>query len=110
MIQETLQIIETDLQPWMIRAACAADHDPDLWYPDYSLPLQVRRDRTKRAVRICMDCPVRYECLRWAYEVGDEHGILGGLTKNQRSRIRNRVLRSRELANEEKARRANERA
>ena len=36
------------------------------------------------AKRICQACEVRAECLDYALQAGEEHGIWGGLTTGQR--------------------------
>lgn len=87
-------------EPWRARAACkpGSGYDPELWWPrnDRSQP-QVRtraqqRAATKRAQQlveaakaICDNiCPVRTECLQWAYEHDERDGIWGGLTPAER--------------------------
>ena len=37
---------------------------------------------------ICRDCPVRATCLDWALASGQEAGIWGGLTEDERRRLR----------------------
>lgn len=96
MITETLTILETYAQSWMRHALCA-DADPELFFPNPELTAEIRQARTEQAQRICARCPVRAHCLRWAYKMNDEWAILGGKTKNQRKRIKNRIARKREL-------------
>ena len=38
----------------------------------------------KKALAICRECPVRLECLQWALDNEDEHGIQGGVTQVDR--------------------------
>ena len=40
------------------------------------------------AKKICADCPVRDECLEYALANKEEGGIWGGLTHNQRVRLK----------------------
>jgi Transcription factor WhiB len=40
---------------------------------------------------ICALCPVRKECLQWAYATRAAHGTLGGLTANERLRVLRRA-------------------
>ena len=96
MTETILQAPVVRPQPWMARALCA-DCDPDLWFPDPEDPPGIRIARTAEAIRICRRCPVRGQCLRWAFESNDSWGILGGLTKRMRSQLRNRLKRKREL-------------
>ena len=39
---------------------------------------------TKPALLLCKKCPVRVECLEWALENGDVHGVQGGITAPDR--------------------------
>jgi WhiB family redox-sensing transcriptional regulator len=62
------------------RAACA-EVGGDSWYPekgDKNL-LEVRR--------VCNRCEIQAQCLQWALETDEPHGIWGGLSKKQRSRL-----------------------
>lgn len=43
---------------------------------------------TKRARRACGSCAVRAECLEWAMEHTVKFGIWGGLSENQREKLR----------------------
>lgn len=37
----------------------------------------------------CKDCPIQPECLEWGLHV-DEHGIWGGMTREQRKKLRSK--------------------
>lgn len=41
----------------------------------------------RAAIRICQNCEVRTECLTFAVEYGETHGIWGGLLAAQRERL-----------------------
>jgi WhiB family redox-sensing transcriptional regulator len=41
-----------------------------------------------RAIAFCKACPVREECLRYAYEENIQHGIYGGMTNKERRKYR----------------------
>jgi WhiB family redox-sensing transcriptional regulator len=69
-------------QPWMDQARCAGS-DPDLWHPKNNDAAQA-----KQAKRICRRCPVRAECLAYALEHGEEHGVWGGMSVRERERLR----------------------
>ncbi len=97
MIPETLQLTEICAPPWMKRALCAADDNPDFWFPDPDDDAEIRQLKTEEAIRVCRHCPVRGDCLRWAFETGDEWAILGATTKGMRTRTRNRLDRRKEL-------------
>lgn len=63
--------------PWRKEGACL-DADPDLFFPDQGVP-------NKEGRAICESCPVQTECLTFALENGERHGIWGGLTQDERS-------------------------
>lgn len=67
-------------QPWMDDARCAGT-DPRLFFPD-------KGDSTREAKRLCGGCVVRAECLLYALPQSDLRGIWGGLSENQRTRLR----------------------
>ena len=77
-----------DLRPdWRHDAACR-DADPELFFPD------VDRAQVKTAKLICRGCPVSATCLSWALASGQEAGIWGGLTEDERRRLHRRGLLS----------------
>lgn len=71
---------------WQAAAACR-DRDPELWFPFHADGPQVRY-----AIKICAGCPVRDECRD--YGAGQEHGIWGGLTEDDRRILRRRQARA----------------
>lgn len=94
---------EFDLS-WQDDAACAPVYKAemnDLWHdPDEdfgqkeNLPAAEKKRRQAdrdRAKRICRDCPVRLECLTFAYENDERHGIWGGLDGRERTTLANKV-------------------
>jgi WhiB family redox-sensing transcriptional regulator len=44
-----------------------------------------KRAREAAAKSVCATCPVIAQCLAWALEVDEPHGIWGGLTPAERS-------------------------
>ncbi|MET9497425.1 WhiB family transcriptional regulator [Streptomyces sp. NPDC006552] len=80
---------------WRDRAACR-DEYPDLFFPIGATAAALAQ--TEEAKRVCQGCPVSVQCLRWALETGQEHGVWGGLTEDERRRLRRR--RARQQANE----------
>jgi hypothetical protein len=49
------------------------------------------REHVNVARTICQSCPVQRECLRFAMENGIDAGIWGGMTRYQRTQLRNQV-------------------
>ena len=75
-----LRLVEGPIQEeWMEDAACLGV-DPDLWFPS-------RGSTGTRAKAICAGCPVRVECLDYALENNEQHGIWGGLDLPERRRV-----------------------
>jgi len=75
----------SDYRPdWHDYAACR-DADPELFFPDGDI--RSARAQVNTAKLICRGCPVRTICLSWALASGQEHGIWGGLTEDERRRL-----------------------
>jgi WhiB family redox-sensing transcriptional regulator len=76
---------------WLVDAACIGV-DPEIFFAEtngkFSTP------RTKQAIKVCEDCPVRKKCLAWALETGDGFAVLGGMTPMQRARHRRELAYS----------------
>ena len=78
---------------WVHRARCK-DEDPELFFPVGTTgpaALQIERART-----ICMQCEVRTECLEWAMVTGQDAGVWGVLSEDERRALRR--ARRRELS------------
>ncbi|MBT9255407.1 WhiB family transcriptional regulator [Phycicoccus sp. KQZ13P-1] len=67
---------------WMERSACRGE-DPELFYAGTGDKAAIAAAR-----RICRPCEVRADCLTYALQIDDRHGIWGGLTTGQRARLR----------------------
>ena len=72
---------------WQDEAACR-DADPELFFPDGDI--RSARAQVKTAKLICRGCPVSAACLNWALASGQQAGIWGGLTEDERHRLHNR--------------------
>lgn len=60
------------------------DIDPELFFPVSTEQLQ----RDLPAVRkICQSCDHQPDCMKWAIDNHEEHGIWGGLTPDDRKRV-----------------------
>lgn len=85
-------------QGWRRDAACRR-MGPDLFYPvsDSHSQLEARWAQD-RAVAVCRTCPVTDPCLADALARGDEHGIWGATTPDDRQNLRRlrKRLRNRE--------------
>lgn len=68
---------------WWRYAACR-DSDPDLFFPPRSTTAKRLEAQAKA---ICNACPVRNTCLEEALTNHEKHGIFGGTTPRERTRI-----------------------
>lgn len=72
---------------WRHRAACR-DEDPELFFPIGTTgPALLQVDEAKA---VCQRCDVRDECLRWAMDSGQDNGVWGGLSEDERRALRRR--------------------
>src|SRR5262245_41349123 len=76
-----------DRPDWRDQAACR-DADPELFFPDDKIGSA--RAQVKTARLVCRGCLVSATCLSWALASGQEAGIWGGLTEDQRRRLHRR--------------------
>ena len=74
---------------WRDQAACR-DVDPELFFPVGTAGPALRQ--ISQAKQVCARCPVRTPCLEWALDSGQEAGVWGGTSEDER-----RVLRSRQM-------------
>lgn len=70
---------------WRHDAACFGE-DLDLFFPVGVAGPAVWQ--VSQAKAICEDCPVRAQCLEYALRSGQDHGIWGGLTPQERRELR----------------------
>jgi len=70
--------IEEESQ-WMLRARCRGASPTEFFPPD-GLGVEA-------AQSICIDCPVKVECLEFALLNRIEHGVWGGASERERRRI-----------------------
>ena len=66
---------------WGTNAACR-NKDPELFFP-VGQSKQAKK-QAETAKDICMSCPARVPCLEWALGTGQQIGVLGGLTQEER--------------------------
>jgi WhiB family transcriptional regulator, redox-sensing transcriptional regulator len=92
---------------WVTYAACQHE-DPELFFPITSGMESFRQVR--RAMAVCRRCPAQRACRDYAVETGQNAGIWGGTTANERRRIRAGRLQRRTLARLEAENRREEHA
>lgn len=73
--------------PWQRRAACRGPVAKVFYPPATPEPRSAREAREAQAKAICRACPVRPECLDYALAIREPHGIWGGMSELERSRL-----------------------
>src|SRR5664280_859286 len=80
------------LMTWRDHAACL-DEDPQLFFPfGNTAPTLLQ---TEEAKAICRRCEVADACLKWAIESGQDAGVWGGLSADERHALKRRNARAR---------------
>ncbi|GAA1940450.1 hypothetical protein GCM10009689_21920 [Brevibacterium antiquum] len=77
---------------WRHRAACL-NEDPELFFPIGNTGpalLQIEEAKT-----VCRRCEVVETCLQWALESGQDAGVWGGLSEDERRALKRRAARAR---------------
>ena len=77
---------------WRHEAACR-DEDPELFFPIGNTGPALMQIEEAKAV--CRRCPVVEACLTWALESGQDAGVWGGLSEDERRALRRRSAPSR---------------
>lgn len=71
---------------WRHRAACREIDDPDIFFPIGNAGPAL--EQIEVAKSICEPCCVRRQCLQWALATGQEMGVWGGLSEDERRELR----------------------
>ena len=69
---------------WQQLAACRGEDSTYFFAPGYFEKRHEKNAREAVAKAICARCPVRAECLGYALDVRETHGIWGGLNEMER--------------------------
>lgn len=69
---------------WQVKAACRGPQAAVFFPPPQFERKADRLERERRAKAICGECPARQECLEYALEIREPHGIWGGLNETER--------------------------
>jgi WhiB family redox-sensing transcriptional regulator len=76
---------------WRDRAACTGE-DPELFFPDGNTGPALRQIEEAKAV--CRRCEVAQTCLRWALDTGQDAGVWGGMSEDERRALEGRPARA----------------
>jgi WhiB family redox-sensing transcriptional regulator len=77
---------------WRHRAACR-DEDPELFFPIGNTGPALLQIEDAKAV--CRRCDVIDQCLQWALESGQDAGVWGGMSEDERRALKRRAARAR---------------
>jgi len=81
-----------DPNGWAAQGACRRS-DPEIFFPVSSTGPAA--GQVARAKTVCARCQVRTECLEFALDSGQDFGVWGGTTENERRSLRRRRMRQR---------------
>jgi WhiB family redox-sensing transcriptional regulator len=70
---------------WVHHARCK-DEDPELFFPIGTAGPAASQIAAAKSV--CLRCDVRMRCLEWAMTTGQEAGVWGGLSEEERRALR----------------------
>jgi WhiB family transcriptional regulator, redox-sensing transcriptional regulator len=80
---------------WRHHAACR-EVDPELFFPIGNTgPALLQIEEAKH---VCRRCPVVENCLQWAVESGQDAGVWGGMSEDERRTYKRRLGRIRARA------------
>ena len=65
---------------WQNKALCSQT-DPEAFFPE-------KGGSTRDAKRVCAQCEVREQCLKWAIDHDERFGIWGGMSERERRRYK----------------------
>jgi WhiB family transcriptional regulator, redox-sensing transcriptional regulator len=85
-------IEEWNRMDWRHHAACR-EVDPELFFPIGNTgPALLQIEEAKR---VCRRCPVMDACLQWAVTSGQDAGVWGGMSEDERRAYKRRLGRVR---------------
>ena len=80
---------------WQLRAACRGPQSEVFFPPAQTERKHERLERERRAKAICGICPVRSDCLSYAIDLHEPHGLWGGPSESERkSRLERQLAAS----------------
>ncbi|WP_405010169.1 WhiB family transcriptional regulator [Kitasatospora sp. NBC_01539] len=78
---------------WQLRAACR-ERDSALFFHPAGERGEPHEARDAAAKTVCTRCPVRRQCLEYALAAGEQYGVWGGTTEDERRALRSRRRRA----------------
>jgi WhiB family redox-sensing transcriptional regulator len=86
----TVQVSEQVVHPaegWQLQGSCRGPNARIFFPPNHFEKKEDKLVRERQAKAICGLCPVRRDCLSYALEIREQHGIWGGKTEIERRRL-----------------------
>ncbi|SEA72616.1 WhiB family transcriptional regulator, redox-sensing transcriptional regulator [Bowdeniella nasicola] len=77
---------------WRHKAKCLTE-DPELFFPIGNTGPALTQIEEAKAV--CRQCDVQETCLKWAIENGQDSGVWGGMSEDERRALKRRTARAR---------------
>ncbi len=74
-------------QAWQIKAACRGPQSIVFFPPPHFERKDEKLEREHRAKAICTSCGVKADCLSYALNIREQHGIWGGLNEGERKAL-----------------------
>jgi WhiB family redox-sensing transcriptional regulator len=84
-----------EVMDWRHRATCL-EEDPELFFPIGNTGPALLQIEEAKAV--CRRCEVRETCLQWALDTGQDAGVWGGMSEDERRALKRRKARARARA------------
>jgi WhiB family transcriptional regulator, redox-sensing transcriptional regulator len=69
---------------WQHKAACKGPQSAMFFPPSHFERKEDKERRERNAKTICAQCSVKGDCLSYAIEIREPHGIWGGLNESER--------------------------
>ena len=76
---------------WRHQAACRPELgvDPEIFFPTAQVG-DLHDRQVAEAKKVCFRCPAATDCLTWALETGQNSGVAGGMSEDERHDMRRR--------------------
>ena len=85
-------LLRSSTMDWRHQSACR-DEDPELFFPVGNTGPALTQ--IEEAKKVCNRCVVKDACLAWALESGQDAGVWGGLSEDERRALKRRAARNR---------------
>jgi WhiB family redox-sensing transcriptional regulator len=80
-------VLAVDDTPWRDQASCHRETATVFFPPPHYEMKPEKDERESQARALCRACPVQQDCLEYALDVRETHGIWGGYNELERRRM-----------------------